>query len=387
MKAVILKPGKEKPLERRHLWIFSGAIESLDPLEPGELAQVRSATGSILGVGYFNPKCSLTGRMVCFGEKDPYKAIEENILKALSLRKRLFQEHVTTAYRLINGEGDLLPGLIVDRYGPVCVIQIGTWGMEKLKPFIIELLIKHLSPQTIYEKSTLPSRRQEGLQDKEAFLLGEQEEVTVLENGVHFLVRLKESQKTGLFLDQREMRKAMAELSQGKRVLNCFAYTGGFSVYCALAGASHVTTLDVSKQAISAAERNFALNHVPTQEHRFVTADCFEFLQREELDFDVVILDPPAFAKKKEDVAAASKGYLRLNRETLKKMQPGSLLLTCSCSYHVDETLFQKLLFQAALAAKKEVKILSKHRAALDHPVNLYHPESAYLKALLLEIH
>lgn len=380
---VILKPGKEKAIRHRHHWIFSGAIALLPSFENGECLPVRSSSGDLLGWGYFNRSAKIIGRMLNFEEGDPKISLIENLQKAIDLRKRFFSRKTTNAYRLVNGEGDLLPGLIVDQYDDVLVVQISTLGMVKLKPLILEWLQKNISPKGIYEKSRLPSRKEEGLQEEEGILVGAvAENVEILENGLKFLVNIREGQKTGFFLDHREMRQWVRELSKDKRVLNCFSYTGGFSVYAKAGGAKEVTSVDISSSAVEAIEKNFALNDLPSQHS--VQGDVFEFLRTHSLDFDLVVLDPPAFAKRQKDVIQACRGYKDINRLAMKKMPPDSLLLTCSCSYHVNEELFQKVVFQAAVEAGRRVKIVGRHRMAPDHPINICHPEGDYLKSLLL---
>jgi 23S rRNA (cytosine1962-C5)-methyltransferase len=387
MKKVILKPGKEKPILQRHHWIFSGAIAHLPDCKTGELLAVTSHKNEMLGWGYFNPKTSLCGRMVSFGPQDPHLALEEAFKNALSLRKQLFDEKRTNAYRLINGEGDLIPGLILDRYDDALVMQVGSAGIELLKPFFVTVIKKYLPDCTaLYEKSTLSTRSQEGLTDTTAFLFGNKEEVTILENGVKFLVQIVKGQKTGFFLDQREMRSLIGSYAHGKKVLNCFGYTGGFSLYAALNGAAQTATLDASKTALEIGERNFTLNGIDPAKHQFLCTDMLEYIKTAKLDYDLCILDPPAFAKREKDIPSASKAYRDLNYQVLEKMPASSLLLTCSCSYHIEESLFQTLIFQAALKAGRSVKVLSHLRQAADHPVNLFHPEGGYLKALLLYI-
>ena len=384
-KKVILKAGKEKPLLSRHHWIFSGALANPILCEPGQILPVYSSHDELLGHAYFNPKCSLVGRMVSFGKEDPFESLESTFVEAIQLRKSLFNEKITNGYRLINGEGDALPGLVIDKYADSLVIQIGSYGMERLKPFFMGLIQKHLPEcTTVYEKSTLLSRKHEGLKDQEGYLLGTQKETIILENGIRFLIQFDESQKTGFFLDHRQMRELMGKYSSGRRVLNCFSYSGGFSLYAALNGALSITSLDLSKAALEQAAKNFALNGLPP--HPMIQQDIFDFLKIPQLDYDLVVLDPPAFAKKKEDLPKAMNAYRELNRLAMQKMPSKSLLLTCSCSYHLDETLFQKILFQAASMAKRKVKILSRHLLAPDHPINLYHPESEYLKSFFLSL-
>lgn len=385
MNGVILKKGKEKILKQKHHWIFSGAIDSYpkDYID-GHLIGIYSSSSELLGFGYFNRKCSLAGRIISFGIEDPYLSLKESLERALSLRAAFFKDE---SYRLVNGEADLLPGLIIDKYGPYLVFQIGTLGMEFLKPWLVDQLRALLSVKGIYEKSTLPTRKEEGLEKKEGPLWGDVPNETVIEEeGVRFKIDLKKGQKTGFFLDQREMRKWIETLSKGKRVLNAFCYSGGFTLHALKGEASRVDSVDISSEAIELCKQNVALNGFSLNAHGFYAEDVFIFLKQKELEYDIVILDPPAFAKKKSDVVAAARGYKEINRLALKKMPPKSILLTCSCSYHMSEELFRTILFQAALEAKRSVKVLGEHRLAIDHPVNLFHPESNYLKSLVLHI-
>lgn len=385
--AVVLKPGKEKALINRHHWIFSGAIQNLPPIADGACLPVYSAKGDLLGSAYFNRKAKITGRMLSFGSKDPKDAVKDAIQRAIAMREAWFQGQSTNAYRLVNGEGDELPGLIVDRYGNMLVFQISTLGMQQLLPDVIELFAGSLSPKAIYEKSLLPSRKEEGLGDVQGVLYGDfEDDLEIMENGLKFAVSIIEGQKTGFFLDHREMRQWIRGLSHGKRVLNCFSYTGGFSVYAAAGGAVAVDSVDISGAAMRMAERNMALNSLSAGAYNYYSADVFQFLRERPLEYDIVILDPPAFAKRQKDIVAACRGYKDINRVAMQKMPKGSLLLTSSCSYHVDESLFQKVIFQASVEAKRSVKIIGRHRQAVDHPINICHPESDYLKSLLLYV-
>ena len=382
-KKASLKPGKEKPVLNRHHWIFSGAVNHLPPHEPGEILAVESANSHHLGYAYFNRKSSIVGRMVSFDE-EPLIAIEKALLNAINFRKTLFDSS-TNAYRVINGEGDGLPGLIVDRYADHLVIQISTLGIDKLRSFIVKILDRELAPKAILEKSLSPSRNEEGLKPLQQVLKGEvAKKIAVLENGIKFLVDPVDGQKTGFFLDQREMRSLVKEKAHGKRVLNCFSYTGGFTAYALAGGASQADSVDISASAIEEAKTNCSINGF--EESGFYAEDAFEFLRKDKLDYDLIILDPPAFAKRAKDVVAACRGYKEINRTTLQKMPKGSTLITCSCSYFVDEKLFQQVIFQAAAEAKRTVRIIGKHRQAEDHPVNLFHPEGTYLKSLVLYV-
>lgn len=385
--AVVLKPHKEKALLHRHHWIFSGAVAHFPRFSNGDLLPVISHDGKPLGNAYFNRKSGIVGRMVSFDTTPPLESIANAMSQAIKYRNQLFVGQSTDAYRLINGEGDSLPGLIVDHYAGRLVLQIGTLGMEMLKPFIVKWLKDNLQPISIYEKSMLSTRKEEGLSDAIGVLDGDPPGIVqIVENGLKFNVNIVSGQKTGFFLDQREMRQLIKSHARGKRVLNCFAYTGGFSAYALAGEARQVTSVEISPVAIKQARENVALNGFVDEKATFIQADVFQFLRQDTLDYDLVILDPPAFAKKKKDQIAACRGYKEINRLTMQKMPAGSMLLTCSCSYHIDEALFQKVLFQAAVEASRNVRIMSRHHLAADHPVNLCHPEGDYLKSFLLFI-
>lgn len=372
---VILKKGKEKPLLNGHPWIFSGAVAQMPSEAAGEIYPIYSDAGQFLGHAYFNARSSIIGRRL--------EDLPGSIERAVAYRQTLFGEE-TTAYRLINGEGDFIPGLIVDKYGEYLVLQAGTLGIERLKSEIVEHLQRLLRPKAIYEKSSLPSRKEEGLKEAQGWLAGEGvNEISILENGLQFKISPTEGQKTGFFLDQREMRQKVRSLSKDKRVLNCFSYTGGFSVYAAAGGAIQVDSVDISEKAIALARENLTLNGFAGD---CFTADVFTFLREKPLDYDLVILDPPAFAKRQKDVVQACRGYKDINRVALQKMPANSTLITCSCSHFVDEKLFQTVVFQAACEAKRAVQIVGHHLLAPDHPINLAHPEGTYLKSLILHV-
>jgi 23S rRNA (cytosine1962-C5)-methyltransferase len=386
-KGVILKPGREQSILNRHHWLFSGAIYSYpEEMIDGEIYPVFSAAGELLGYGYFNRRCSLAGRLISFGSQEPFTAIKNNLLTAINWRNFLYPR--AEAIRLVNGESDHLPGLIVDRYGPGLVIQISTLGMEKLKPFLLEQLEANLKPEFIYEKSLLPSRKEEGMEEIEMLISGcLQEPILVEEQGLKFKVYIRQSQKTGFFLDQREMRQLVRQLSSNCKVLDGFSYTGGFALSALSGGALKVDLVDYSSRALKTAGENLLLNGFSENSFKLIEADMFDFLQKvDRLDYNLVILDPPALAKKKADLKSAIKAYRQLNRLTMLKMPARSLLLTFSCSYYLNSQLFQKIIFQAALEAEREVKIIQRHRQAFDHPVSIFHPESDYLKGFLLAI-
>lgn len=385
----VLKPEKEKSLERRHPWIFSGAVASLPgDAAPGELLPVYSHEGKWLALAYFHPGHSLAGRIVSFEEAPIETVIRDRIGKAVLLRTEMFDTEKTNGYRLINAEGDGLPGLVVDRYGDVFVLQITTQGMERLRPIIIKCLQEKLSPRGLYEKSRGQGRMLEGLEEKEGNLWGNTpDEVEILENGHRFIVSLKDGQKTGFFFDQREMRSWVASRAKRKKVLNCFAYSGGFSIAALTGGALHVDSVDTCPYAAALAEKNVACNGHGSNRHTFYQEDVFSYLMKNDLSsYDIIILDPPAFAKKRSDVDNACRGYKQLMRQVMQSAKQGALLLTCSCSYYIDESLFQNIAGQAACEAGRSAAVIGTHIQASDHPYHLAHPEGRYLKSLILAL-
>ena len=388
-KKVVLKKGKEVPIKFKHHWIFSGAIQSAPDYKDGDILPVYSSQGDLLGHAYFNKNTSISGRMLNFEKTDPIESLEKNIVAAIKLRNGLFDLAVTNCFRLINGEGDLLPGLTVDRYNDTLVMQIATIGIDRLKNKIVDILTRELKGQIncIYERSTTSARKQDGLEPFEGALLGKVEpRINVVENSIKFVVDVVKGQKTGLFLDMRNMRALIGDISKGKNVLNCFAYSGGFSLYALKGGAKNVTTVDISKDATASAIDNFKTNGFDHNTNKIVTADVFDFLRTDKMNYDLVILDPPAFAKKKSDINNAQRGYKEINKTTLTKMPKGSLLLTCSCSYYIDDETFERTLVAAAKESNRTIKILSRHRLAPDHVINPCHKEFDYLKSLLLYV-
>jgi 23S rRNA (cytosine1962-C5)-methyltransferase len=388
LSCVVLKPGKERIFKQRHHWIFSGAIATYPGgYRDGELAPISSHTGEMLGWGFFNRKCSLAGRIVSFGKENVFEALTQTLERAVRLRSTFFYQTHTTAYRLVNGEGDGLPGLIIDRYGPYLVFQIGALGMRHLLPFFIEKLVKKMQVEGIYEKSIGSSLKEECLKPREEVLWGNVPDfVTIKEEGIQFEVALKSGQKTGFFLDQREMRKWIAELAKGKKVLNGCCYTGGFTLAALKGGAAQVDSVDVSASAIELCKKNVFLNGHADAHANFFQEDIFDFINSKGCDYELVILDPPAFAKKKKDIPAAMKGYKRLFGSAIQRMPECALLLASSCSYYMNEPLFERILNECTISIQRPARVLGRHRHALDHPINPFHPESSYLKSLVLMI-
>jgi 23S rRNA (cytosine1962-C5)-methyltransferase len=383
---LVLKKNRERPLLQGHHWIYSGAVLSASGVSAGALAEVYSQEQKKLGCAMLGAGHSIVGHMLAFGEQTPLEALRQRLEAALSLRKRLFSAE-TNAYRLVNAEGDGLPGLIVDSYNGALVMQLSHPGMELMRSHILRLLIECIEPRSIFEKSTSFLRAKEGMEQVRAHHYGDPcSRVEVREEGLRYEVDLLEGQKTGLFLDQRETRQLVRRLALGRRVINCFAYTGGFSVAALAGGAAHVDSVEISAKCAPAVDKNIALNDLDARRHRFFTEDAIDFVAQRPLDCDLLILDPPAFVKKKKDIDVAFRAYKDLNRTVLEKLPAGSLLLTCSCSYHVGEELFQNILFRACREAKRKAKILTRHRQAFDHPISLFHPEGSYLKSLLLYV-
>ena len=386
---VILKPDKDKPIRGFHPWIFSGAIDRLDDdYKTGDLVKVYANDESFLGVGYLNPRSQIAVRMLSFrDEAIDLEFFTKRFEEALKLRQTFIPSQ-TNAYRLVHSEGDFLPGLIVDRYQDFLVTQFLTAGMESMKPTILEAIEKVFQPSGIYERDDSESRRLEGLEQKWAVLSGQEppEFVEIEEYGNKFIVDIKHGQKTGFFLDQRENRKKVAALAKGKRVLNCFAYSGGFSIYAAKAGASSVTSVEVQERAINNMKTNFELNQLSAGSYRFVQDDVFDFLRTDRDTYDVIVLDPPAFCKHKRQVNEAARGYKDINLNAMKRLVSGGILFTSSCSSFIDPDLFQKIIFGAAKDASRSVQIIGKTSHAFDHPINIYHPEGEYLKGLFIRV-
>jgi 23S rRNA (cytosine1962-C5)-methyltransferase len=382
-----LKPEREVHLKNRHHAIFKTNIAQAPQVEPGGIVDVRGADGSFLCYATFNPAAYICGRAIAFEQGDPLDTLKRTIQRAIEMRQTFFSGQDTTAYRLLNAEGDAVPGLIVDRYGDTLVLQLATLGMEKLREWIIDLLWETVKPAAIYEKSTGQSRKKENLEPREGWVKGEGPlRISVVERGLTFLIDLQAGQKTGLFLDQREMRSLVRSLASGRTVLDVCSYVGGFSLSALAGGAIAADAVDYDAAALERAKEHVRENGITEARFHTHAKDAFEFLRARPLPrtYDFIILDPPAFAKKSTDVDQAKRAYTDLNRLALQVLPPGGLLLTCSCSYQMDAQLFQTVVFHAARQANRSVRILQRHRQAFDHPVNLYHPEVDYLKSLLL---
>jgi 23S rRNA (cytosine1962-C5)-methyltransferase len=386
---VILKKGKEKPLLRGHPWVFSGAVEKMEgDVSPGDIGEVYSREGQFLGMGYLNPHSQIILRLLTQKKEElNIDFFRERISKAAVLREKWLKGK-TNAYRLVNGEGDFLPGLMVDCYGGIFVLQCLTAGMERWKRVLIDLMVSEFHPQSIYERSDVATRREEGLSESSGLLFGKEvpDRIEIEEYGCRFRVNVKRGQKTGFYLDQRENRFSLEELSQGKKILDCFCYTGAFAVHSGLGGAKEVTLIDSSEEALGIAEEHFDLNHLKEIPHQLIRGDAFEVMRGLEPSYDIIILDPPPFAKKKGHLTSASRGYKDLNLWAFRLLKKEGLLFTFSCSQHISWNLFQKILFSAALDAGRKVQVLSRRGHPIDHPFHLCHPEGEYLKGMICRV-
>lgn len=393
MNRIFLKRGKEESLARRHPWIFSGAIERIegDP-EEGDVVDVYARSGEFLARGHYQIG-SITVRVLSFEQEEIDAAWWEARLRAAWAVRRaigLIDSPDTDCYRLVHGEGDNLPGLVIDIYGDVAVVQAHSVGMYRSRQAICEALRTVYGDRlaAVYDKSaqTLPYKAETGAVDGYLYGGGASTERIVTEHGNRFHVDWGVGQKTGFFLDQRENRALVGHYSAGRTVLNTFSYTGGFSVYALAGGAREVVSVDSSATAVALAVRNAELNFGPDVHHEGVASDVFDYLKTTDKQFDLIILDPPAFAKHHKVLGNATKGYTRLNARALSQIAPGGILFTFSCSQAVSRELFRTTVFTAAAIAGRRVRILHQLTQPADHPINIYHPEGEYLKGLVLYV-
>lgn len=384
-----LKPGRDPHLKNRHHAVFQTSVSAFPDCPDGTIVEVQGSDGGFLCYATLNRKAYICARAIAFKKGDPLVELKETMKRAIDLRQLFFKKEDTNAYRFINAEGDGVPGLIVDKYDSVIVIQLTTKGMDNLKDWIIKTLVDLLKPAAIFEKSAGPGRKKEGMEPREGWVMGKgPDTITVKERGLKYLITLMGSQKTGLFLDQREMRSLVKKLADGRTVLDCCSYVGGFSLNALMGGAKSADAVDYDKAAIEKATEHMKINGTKPGSFAGYSEDVFAFLRRKPLPrkYDFIILDPPAFAKRSTDIERAKYAYTDMNRMAMEALVPGSLLLTCSCSYQIDHQLFQTVIFHAAQQARRSVRILERHRQAYDHPVNIFHPEVDYLKSLLLWI-
>ena len=386
-----LRRGKEASLERFHPWVFSGALTAMPTdVEEGQLVRVLAADGRVMGVGHFQIG-SIAVRILSFSDRiidaDFYY---QALLQAWTLRKALrLRRDDNTAFRLVHGEGDFLPGLVVDIYGDTAVVQAHSPGMHFARQIIAEALTRlpDLDVVNVYYKSetTLPYKAR--LDPVNDYIIGHSDNNVAIENGLKFNIDWLRGQKTGFFVDQRDNRALLEQYSRGRRVLNMFCYTGGFSVYAMRGGATQVDSVDSSAKAVALTEANIRLNFGDDPRHHAYAEDAFKYLDSVgDNAYDLMVLDPPAFAKHRDALRNALRGYQKLNAAGLRRIAPGGILFTFSCSQAVDRRDFRLAVFSAAAQTGRRVRILHQLTQPADHPINIYHPEGEYLKGLILYV-
>lgn len=394
MSSVKLKKGRDKSFNRKHPWIFSGAIDSIKDINTnGETVEIFSGDGKFLGYGSYSLHSQISVRVLSFNPEDQIDKnfIQKRVETAAQFRKQIINLETTNAYRVINAESDSLPGLVVDKYGDFLVCQFLSAGAEFWKKETIEILLNIFNPTGIFERSDVEVREKEGLQQFKGILYGKDPEelIEIIENGNKFFVDINLGHKTGFYLDQRDNRKLLETFSSESEILNCFSYTGGFSVYAIKAGASKVVNLDSSLEALSLAETNLTLNGIASSKYENVQDDVFKYLRKlrdTNKQFDVIILDPPKFAESVSQIEKASRGYKDINLLALKLLKKNGVLFTFSCSGHIVPELFNKIIADAATDAGREVHILKYLTQSPDHAMLTSFPEGLYLKGLVCKV-
>ena len=390
-KNVYLKKGKEESLKRFHPWIFSGAIQRMDnDIEEGEIVRVFTHAGDFIAVGHYQIG-SIAVRVLSFSDVDidnEFWCARLESAYRMRLAVGIAGNPDNNTYRLVHGEGDNLPGLVIDCYGPTAVMQAHSVGMHLVRHEICEALVKASEGEikNVYYKSetTLPFKAD--VEHENGFIYGSMGSDVAMENGLNFHIDWLKGQKTGFFVDQRENRHLLETYSKGRSVLNMFCYTGGFSVYAMRGGAKLVHSVDSSAKAIELTNRNIELNFPGDERHAAFCEDAFKFLDANDKTYDLIVLDPPAFAKHRAALRNALKGYTRLNVKGLQRIKPGGILFTFSCSQIVTKENFRNAVFTAAVQANRKVRILHQIHQPADHPINIYHPEGEYLKGLVLYV-
>ena len=389
-----LKAGREKSLAKHHPWIFSGAVESVEGKpEPGATVDVVDASGVWLAKAAYSPVSNIRGRIWTFQPDETVNRdfLQKRLQGAISIRRNFISIEETNAIRLVHGESDGLPGLVVDQYDQNLVVQILSAGMEYWRDEIVQLLTAETGIKSVYERSDVDVRELEGLAPRTGLLSGAAPDTCeIYENGLKFGVNFQSGQKTGFYIDQRQNRKLFRQMTpQGAVVLNCFCYTGAFTVNAFAAGASQVVSIDSSGEAIAAAKDNLRRNQMGHCSAEWMDADVFQQLRKfrdSRRNFDVIVLDPPKFAPTAAQAESASRGYKDINLLAFKLLNPGGLLFTYSCSGGISAELFQKIVAGAALDAGISARVLDSFHQGIDHPVSLNFPEGAYLKGLVCQV-
>ena len=386
MQTLTLHPGSERRILKGHRWVFSNEIAGpIHDFEPGNWVEVLTSKGVSLGVGYINPASLIAVRLVCPpGKKPDGGFFRQALLDAATFREFLYPG--AESFRLVFGESDSLPGLVVDRYGDVFVYQAGTVGMAGMEELMRELLVDLFKPAAVVFRNDSPSRSFEGLSLEKGVACGSVDgDIAIRIDGIDYLIDVLGGQKTGMYLDQRDNRDAAKHWMKCKRVLDLFCYNGAWTLSALAGGAAEATGVDQSAEAVEQARRNAEINGL-SDRASFVADDVFDYLKRtRRSSFDVVVLDPPAFAKTKSALPEARRGYTDLNRRALLALKPGGILITCSCSYHMSEELFRETLILAGQASGKRLRLLQVRGQALDHPALLAMPETKYLKCFIVQ--
>jgi 23S rRNA (cytosine1962-C5)-methyltransferase len=390
MTRIRLKKHEDRRIRGGHPWVFSNEIERIDgDREPGISAELFDAAGEFLGCGYYTPHSLIAFRMLSRRQEDvdSVQFYEQRIAAALAHRQSIYPAMGT--FRAVYGESDFLPGLVVDKYEGYLSIQMLSAGMDRRRELLVEALQRVFAPRGIIARNDVAVRGLEKLDEKVELLAGEIPElVEVEENGLRFLINLREGQKTGGFLDQKQNHLLLRDICRGREVLDCFCYAGSWALHAAWFGARSVLGIDISGGAVAQAVRNAALNGM-AERVRFEECDAFErlrSLKHERRGFDVIIMDPPAFVKSRKNIAEATKGYLTVNRRALDLLRPGGYLITCSCSFHMGREPFREMLVNASRLARRETRLVATCSQAPDHPVLLSFPESEYLKCFVLQV-
>jgi 23S rRNA (cytosine1962-C5)-methyltransferase len=394
MPSIKLKKGRDKSFNRKHPWIFSGAIDSVKDINVnGETVHITSGDGKLLGYGSYSSQSQISVRVLSFNPEDKIDRdfVLQRIESAIQFRKEIINDESTNAYRIINAESDSLPGLVVDKYADYLVCQFLSAGAEFWKKEIIEILSNHFKPTGIFERSDVEVREKEGLKQSTGILFGKAPGglIEIVENGNKFLVDIVHGHKTGFYLDQRDNRKLLQNFSSGSEILNCFSYTAGFSVYALKAGAGKVINVDSSAEALSLAEKNFALNEIDSSKYENTQDDVFKYLRKlrdTNKQFDVIVLDPPKFAESVSQIEKAARGYKDINLLALKLLKNNGVLFTFSCSGHIVPDLFNKIIADAAADAGREVHLLKYLTQSPDHTMLTSFPEGLYLKGVVCKV-
>lgn len=387
MGKVVLRKGGDKRILKGHLWIFSNEIKEIkDNPKIGDIVEIYQYDGEFFGVGFFNPHSLISVRLLSRERMEiDHNFFKERILSAYKYREILYPNSET--FRLVHGESDFLPGLVIDKYNDLLAVQTFSYGMDLRLNLICDVLEDLFKPVGIVERNESPLRELEGLENRKGILRGDVKDAIFDDDGVKFKIDILSGQKTGFYLDQRENRKVMRRFVKGKKVLDCFTNEGGFALHCAYAGAENVVGIDVSDTAIEKAKANADLNNL--KNIQFEVADVFdklrEYLSKGE-KFDVVILDPPSFTKSKKNVKSALSGYREINSTAMKILNPGGILATASCSHHISDEMFMNVIIESSIMAKKRIRLIEWRGASPDHPVLPSMPETKYLKFGIFQV-